>query len=219
MVATAMRLPAAADLANNFTTSSAIAESKPVDGSSASRTRGSESNSIPMEQRFLSPPLMPRSVVSPTQVCAQVVRRMESMTACTELWSTPRSSAVKRKRSAGLNADWSTSSCGINAATLRQSDFDSSIPSKEMWPVTVPATSPMRALSSVVLPAPDGPMTACSDPPTHWHVMFSSKHRPCKLYPSWSALNFLGSAAPHSQSSSSSLAAISSRRGPARIQV
>mmetsp|Transcript_1222 Transcript_1222/g.5179 ORF Transcript_1222/g.5179 Transcript_1222/m.5179 type:complete len:261 (+) Transcript_1222:1064-1846(+) len=152
------------------TTSSAILESNPDVASSTKTTAGSVSSSMPMETRLRCPPLIPFRSTLPTRTSAQSSRlslaRMPATRALRALADTlRRSAAVYPSVSLGVRPARSTSSCGMKQAIcLKLAGMGPSLTVSVPLRIPLEWLCPASTLSSVVLPAPLGPMSATSSP-------------------------------------------------------
>ena len=152
------------------TTECAILASRPEVGSSTRSTAGCASSSIPIETRFRWPPERPRSSTLPIFVRPSSSDRWSSR--ITDPTRSARSARVALRGSESCAANESisravspgssTSSCGIVLISCRAVRRDSGAP---LMVIAPEEHAPVRRTSSsVVLPAPDGPMTAVSEP-------------------------------------------------------
>ena len=149
-------------------------ESSPVNGSSINSNRGRESSSVAILSLLSSPPDRPRSVIVPTTVCRALssrrsltIRCISSVFSCTDQLAGRRSIAVQRRWSCTVNLAKKMSFCIEYAAERFQlggsgRPLMSTVPSQE--PLVPSAGRAASRLRRVVLPAPDGPMTASSSP-------------------------------------------------------
>ena len=131
---------------------------------------------MPMEHRFRWPPEMPTpSPNSPTIVSAHVSRPRSTSSASTRapMSPTPLSAAANVRIIRGDSVVGMMSSCGTSAHARRRSVTVIAAAPKPTLPWThSSARSPMRHVSSVVLPAPEPPMMALRHPRRHVAQMF-----------------------------------------------
>mmetsp|Transcript_46242 Transcript_46242/g.121233 ORF Transcript_46242/g.121233 Transcript_46242/m.121233 type:complete len:264 (-) Transcript_46242:50-841(-) len=149
-------------------------ESRPVKGSSMNRRRGRARSSVAMFKRFCSPPDSPRSTPVPTTVRRAFSRRRRRTIRCIS-WSFAsedqlagnRSSAVHRRCSSTDSFAKKMSFC-IEYPAERFQSGGSGRPLSRTSPAHRPfgpnAGRSASRFRSVVLPAPDGPITARSSP-------------------------------------------------------
>ena len=151
--------------------------SRPDVGSSQHKMLpASSTSSMPMEHRFRWPPEMPTpSPNSPTIVSAQPSSPRSRSSAFTRpsMSLTPFKAAANVRIMRGDSVVGMMSSCGTSAHARRRSVTVIAAAPKPTLPWThSSARSPMRHVSSVVLPAPEPPMMALRHPRRHVAQMF-----------------------------------------------
>ena len=169
MVATTVRRCCCESARRMPTTSAAILASRPLVGSSHSSTAGLVSSSSPIETRLRCPPERPRASTEPMRVRWSSPSKLSSeSTLCTRASLAARPSARGSFRCAaytsisrGDSPASSTSSCGTVTMSLRVAVVYGA-PSIAIDPML--QRPPRRMERSVVLPAPDGPMSAVKLP-------------------------------------------------------
>mmetsp|Transcript_4684 Transcript_4684/g.13774 ORF Transcript_4684/g.13774 Transcript_4684/m.13774 type:complete len:390 (+) Transcript_4684:1715-2884(+) len=178
----AMVTPCLAKALSEDMSSRAEVESRPDVGSSRKRRAGSAASSMPTLTRFFWPPLMPRMRSSPTRVCCTWSRARSSTrrptNTSTSLRFTLRGSlrcAANLRCSRTVRTGSITSCCGTKPTILLSLRAESTATPLSSIVPPDRSTLPERMLSSVVLPAPEAPMTAVmrpglSSPVARWRM-------------------------------------------------
>mmetsp|Transcript_2098 Transcript_2098/g.4681 ORF Transcript_2098/g.4681 Transcript_2098/m.4681 type:complete len:265 (-) Transcript_2098:118-912(-) len=153
-------------------------ESRPVRGSSSSRSFGSLSSSTAILSRLSSPPLNPRSTADPILVSSTSLRPNRSIT------------SVTRACFASADQWWGSRSCEANSSSSRTDSVFKNIsfcstnprsrchlghglvPFNRISPAHLPFLPScgrlLKMLNSVVLPLPEGPINANISPGRTW---------------------------------------------------
>mmetsp|Transcript_1971 Transcript_1971/g.7188 ORF Transcript_1971/g.7188 Transcript_1971/m.7188 type:complete len:264 (+) Transcript_1971:578-1369(+) len=169
------RRPFVARSRSSLRTLNARYESKPVNGSSQSKNGGSATSSTAMLTRLSSPPERPRSVAEPTFV-SNAASKPRSSTSCEKrskrcfFESRPGGSlkAQAIQSSSRTVRVWKKTSFCITYPSSRVQFASGAAPSTRTPPRNSPlgpsCGRPATTFSSVVLPDPDGPMSASMEP-------------------------------------------------------